>query len=109
MPFTVVRAVADLPPGNADVGHAVYDRACKNCHGTAHTGEGQLTPLAVVLPEAPLTTTLAGMAPAQQRLAFIEKTRHGGFLGISGTMPPFSTEVLSDADLASILAYLGRY
>jgi thiosulfate dehydrogenase len=37
---------------------------------------------------------------------FVEKTRHGGFLGYGGTMPPFSLNVLSDEDLADLLTFL---
>jgi thiosulfate dehydrogenase len=41
-----------------------------------------------------------------QRLIFIEKIRHGRFLGYGGEMPPFSSELLSDADVADVLEYL---
>ena len=45
----------------------------------------------------------------EDRKAFIEKIRHGGFLGYGGTMPPFSQAVLSDADLGALLAFLKLY
>ena len=40
------------------------------------------------------------------RLVFIEKVRHGPFLGYGGTMPPFSMETLSDEGLADLLEAL---
>ena len=44
---------------------------------------------------------------AKRRLVFIEKVRHGGFLGYTGQMPPLSMKTLSDEDLGHVLAYLG--
>jgi thiosulfate dehydrogenase len=46
-------------------------------------------------------------SPRTQRLVFIEKTRHGGFLNYGGEMPPFSLETLPDTDLSDILEALG--
>ncbi len=40
------------------------------------------------------------------RQVFVEKTRHGAFLGFAGVMPPFSTQVLSTADIADVVSYL---
>ena len=36
----------------------------------------------------------------------IEKIRHGKFFGIGGNMPLYSTETLSDGEVADIVAYL---
>jgi thiosulfate dehydrogenase len=102
VPFTVVRSAIDLAPGNAEAGRGLYERACAGCHGAAQTGAGQSTPRAVALPGS----ALANLGAAR-RVAFIERIRQGAFLGKTGTMPPFSTEVLSDADVANILAFLG--
>ena len=46
--------------------------------------------------------------PELKRLGFVflEKTRHGGFLGYGGDMPPFSEEVLPDSVLADIVQAL---
>jgi thiosulfate dehydrogenase len=38
---------------------------------------------------------------------FIEKVRHGGFLGYGGDMPPYSLEVLPDATVSDLLEALG--
>jgi thiosulfate dehydrogenase len=42
-----------------------------------------------------------------QRLIFTEKIRHGLFLGYGGTMPPFSSQLLSDAEVSDLLEALG--
>jgi mono/diheme cytochrome c family protein len=69
--------------------------------------------LVTIVPGDPLAehcrgTPPAGVAdlPTYVRLVVYQKTRHGSFLGYGGTMPPFSTESLSDADLASLMTYL---
>ena len=36
------------------------------------------------------------------RTVVVEKIRHGSFLGYAGTMPPFSVEALSDADVRDL-------
>ena len=42
-----------------------------------------------------------------KQLVVIEKVRHGQFFGVGGSMPPYSQEALSDADLGALLAFLG--
>jgi thiosulfate dehydrogenase len=109
-PFTVVASIGDLTPGDAARGASQYDRACGTCHGPAHTGDGRLVERAPVLPEQTLEEHPIGKYTAEdQRLVFVEKVRHGGFLSYTGQMPPFSTEKLPAADLADILQYLGLY
>jgi thiosulfate dehydrogenase len=109
-PFTVVTTVKDLPAGDAKRGQASYYRACGTCHGPAHTGKDRLVERAAVLPEQTLEEHPIGKyTKDDQRLVFVEKARHGGFLGYTGQMPPFSLEKLSDADLADILQYLCLY
>lgn len=107
-PFAVVYLVDDVPEGSATAGAALFERACSSCHGAAHTGEGRLVERAPVLPEqtieehpSPTYTDL------DRRLVFIEKVRHGAFVGYGGQMPPFSVEKLPDQDLADVLAFLG--
>jgi thiosulfate dehydrogenase len=56
------------------------------------------------VPDDTLNAHLAQYGPACTREIFIEKVRHGSFLGYAGRMPPFSEEVLSDAQVADILA-----
>jgi thiosulfate dehydrogenase len=107
-PFTVVREVADVTAaGDPARGEATYASACGWCHGAPATAEGRRVALAVVVPDETLAEH--GDDPAYDvRLVFIEKIRHGRYLGFGGLMPPFSTEVLSDDDVADVLAYLGQ-
>lgn len=105
-PFTIVRAVAALPRGDTDAGAITYAKACSACHGALHTGAGRLNTRIPLLPEDTLSAH-ADYDAATQRLIVIEKVRHGGFLGYGGDMPPFSSEVLGDEQLADVLEALG--
>lgn len=107
-PFTLVRAAPDLPAGDPAVGHAVFTRACAPCHGSAHDGAGRLVSFAPKLPDE-VNTTHAALAPTDRRLVFLRKAREGESVGAAGSMPPFSSEALSDADLGALLAFLGQY
>ncbi|MBX5484795.1 MAG: cytochrome C oxidase Cbb3, partial [Myxococcaceae bacterium] len=49
-------------------------------------------------------TTFPGVNP---RLVIIEKIRHGQFFGVGGNMPLYGREMLSDEQVADLLAYLG--
>jgi thiosulfate dehydrogenase len=104
--FNVVRQVEDLPRGDAASGVGLYERSCAACHGRMHDAAGSLSPRIPLLPEGTLLDH-EDLSRRSQRLVFIEKTRHGGFLGYGGAMPPFSTEVLPDAELSDILEALG--
>jgi len=107
VPFTVVSVIADVARGDAGHGATVYAQTCGNgCHGDMHTGTGRLSGAIPILPDDVLASH-ATYTVATQRLVFIEKTRHGGFYGYTGVMPPFSTEVLSDGDLGDLLEALG--
>lgn len=93
--------------GDAARGEAVYRDACKLCHGARFSGDSALITSSPVLPEETLAAHPDGEYTAEERrLVFVEKVRHGPFLGYGGTMPPFSTEVLTDADLADLFSYL---
>ncbi|RKH37954.1 c-type cytochrome [Corallococcus sicarius] len=106
VPFTVVKDIEDVPRGDTARGEAVYRAACQNCHGATHTGEGRLTELASVLPE--VTREYDRLFPGIPHAhVVIEKVRHGAFFGVGGSMPPYSREALSDADLGALLGYLG--
>lgn len=106
LPFTIVHTVTVLTGGDAQKGQAAYSAACRGCHGDIHSGSGQISSRANVLPE--VTKDYARLFPAvDPALVVIEKVRHGNSFGLSGTMAPFSQEALSDAQLADILAYLG--
>jgi thiosulfate dehydrogenase len=103
--FSVPATVIDLIPSDVASGAQVFARACQTCHGKVHTGSGRLSARMPRLPDDPLAEHTEYTA-IDNRLIFIEKVRHGGFYGYGGTMPPFSTEVLSDAELQALLAYL---
>lgn len=110
VPFSIVVSIADLPAGDATRGKGTYDRACAYCHGPAHTGKDRFVDRAPILPEQTLQQHPLGQyTAAEQRLVFVEKVRHGGFITYSGEMPPFAIENLPDADLADILQYLDLY
>lgn len=109
--MTVVGVAADLPRGDASRGEGLYANACAACHGDAKTGKGRLRETIPVLPDESARTFVERYAFTrdQVRVTFIEKVRHGAFLGVYGNMPFFSTESLRDEDLAAILAYLELY
>jgi thiosulfate dehydrogenase len=105
VPFSVERGIVPIPRGDAAKGEDVYGVACAYCHGAAHTGVGRLGVAVSILPE---DTNLEHMALSLrlQRIVFIEKVRHGSFLGYGGDMPPFSLEQLSDEELSNLLEFL---
>jgi thiosulfate dehydrogenase len=103
--FSVVRSIRELPRGDAERGLSVYERACSFCHGEILSGKGRL-PGFPVLPDDAIYSH-QGYDARSLRLVFIEKVRHGGFLGYPGRMPPFSLEVLDDESLSDLLEALG--
>jgi len=104
--FSVPTYIEDVPRGDPQRGLGYYQRSCARCHGAIHTGEGRIASSLPILPEGPIASH-ADYDLRLQRLVFIEKTRHGGFFGYAGVMPPFSQEVLGDAELGHILEALG--
>lgn len=104
-PFTLQREILDLPLGDATRGSIVYDAACRSCHGARSTGQGRLRSSFPVLPDDTIRDHQYLNSRTATRLVFIEKVRHGPFLGYGGIMPPFSKEVLSDADLSALLGF----
>jgi thiosulfate dehydrogenase len=104
--FSVPTSIANIARGDAGRGDALFARACGRCHGELHTGRGRLGSNVPGLPEDAVASH-ADYDLDTVRLIFIEKTRHGGFFGYSGVMPPFSEQVLSDEQLADILEALG--
>ena len=105
-PFTVVYTLVDSPNGDAKAGAVVYDRACASCHGPAHSGTGRLVARALTLPEQAIAEhPPSEYTDQQRRLVFVEKIRHGGFVGYAGQMPPFSKEVLSDKDIGDLFGF----
>jgi thiosulfate dehydrogenase len=106
VPFSIVLPIGPLPRGDAQRGAVLFASACANCHGTPTAGAGALSRRIPTLPDATLEDH-ADYEPGELRLVFIEKVRHGGFLGYGGAMAPFSSEVLGDPELSDILEALG--
>lgn len=107
VPFSI--APLSIPAtGDAARGQALYETACANCHGAKTSGEGRPIETAPLLPQQTLNAHPSpDYTDAERRLVFVEKTRHGVFLGYGGQMPPLSAERLSAEDVPDILAYLG--
>ncbi|HWP09207.1 MAG TPA: c-type cytochrome [Polyangiaceae bacterium] len=105
-PFTIVGLILDVPRGDAGAGADVFRRACAPCHGALHRGASRIGTLVPVLPDDAIRLH-PGYDARSLRLIFVEKARHGSFLGYPGTMPPFSSEVLSDAAVSDLLEALG--
>lgn len=106
VPMTVVENISAIPLGDATRGADLYRRACQYCHGDVHTGAGNILLRKVILPdvEKDYDRLFPGVPHG---LVFVESVRHGRFFGVGGAMPFFTTELLSDAELGDILAYLG--
>ncbi len=104
--FSVVRTIGDVPLGDRQRGASIFVGACQNCHGLASTGVGRLKSTIPILPQDTVREHRYLGSRTETRLAVIEKVRHGTFLGYGGVMPPFSLEVLSDAALGDVLAFL---
>ena len=103
LPLTLVENIQPIAPGDATAGADVYRRACQYCHGDTHTGAGGFS--SFILPEsmADYDEILPGESKA---LILVEVIRHGRFFGVGGVMPFFGTELLSDEQIADLIAYL---
>lgn len=106
LPLTITRNIQLIPGGDAVAGEAIYDAACRHCHGSP-SGSGRLD-----LSVTPLNDDLwafydVDFPGIDHRVVVAEKVRHGSFFGIGGVMPFFAEERLTDAELASVMAYLG--
>jgi thiosulfate dehydrogenase len=104
-PFTIVNPLTDLPLGDRTRGAVVYAGACATCHGERGTGKNRLSETYPILPSDTIRDHAYLKSRAATRLVFIQKIRNGTFLGYGGVMPPFSKEVLSDADLSALLGF----
>ncbi|WP_437573636.1 c-type cytochrome [Sorangium sp. So ce887] len=108
VPFTPIYTLSEPPPGDPGRGELIHDRACASCHGRARSGEGRLVERAPALPDRTLEEHPFGEYTERERLmVFVEKVRHGSFIGYGGQMPPFSAEVLSDEELGDLLSFYG--
>ena len=105
LPLTIVENVTTVARGSKSKGAAVWDNACRVCHGDPHTGNGRLTETASLVPEASIE--FGKQIHFSADLVVIEKIRHGAFFGVGGTMPPFSKEQLSDDNVGALVAFLG--
>jgi thiosulfate dehydrogenase len=108
VPFTVVLPIKDMAAGDPQTGADLFERACRTCHGALHTGDLHLAAAAPVLPDQTVREH-PGLSPADVRGVFITKIRHGGFITTPGNMPLFSSEMVSDAQIAGLLAYFELY
>jgi len=106
LPLTVVRNVTDLSNlaagSDKTRGKDVYGRSCQKCHGDPHTGSGRLSSKVSIIPEDTIS-----VFPTQARAVAVEKVRHGKFFNIGGVMPLYSTESMTDEEIADVLAYIG--
>lgn len=105
------RTVRPLGNGDPALARPVWDRACASCHGAIGTGAGRLGPNLSIIPGATEREHCTRDFPPSypdattyMRTVVVEKIRHGSFLGYAGSMPPFSTEVLSDDDVRHLTA-----
>ena len=86
----VAVAQSGAPAGNAEAGKRLFlKNGCYECHGTVGQGAGA-NPIAPKL--APKPIALAAM------IAYIRKP--------AAQMPPYTSKVMSDADVADVRAYL---
>jgi thiosulfate dehydrogenase len=109
-PFTLVASAEDLPAGDAARGAEVYRRSCGNCHGATGSGEGRLGTEIPILPDESVAYFQSlQFDETDTRVSFIEKSRHGAFFGLFGSMPPYSREALADDDLADLISFLGLH
>jgi thiosulfate dehydrogenase len=104
VPVTIVENITTVGRGDPRRGAGIWNHACASCHGDLHSGAGRISELASLVPEA--SVDFADQLGAPAELVIIEKVRHGGFFGVGGSMPPYSTEVLSDDDLRDLLGYV---
>lgn len=108
LPLTIVQNIVDVPSGDPAAGAAIWKVACGNCHGDPHTGNGRLATTVAIVPDESIQ--MHGTDPKTgARPIVIEKVRHGKFFNISGNMPPYSLEAMSNDQLGQILGYLEQF
>jgi len=112
LPMSFVEEVPIPRDGDATRGEGAYATHCRGCHGEPHTGDGRIGGLVVAIPEGLVAWARAegeryGVATVPVAPLIVDKIRHGQFFGVGGNMPFFTREILSDAEVADIVAYLG--
>lgn len=104
LPMTIVERIDPIDlPGDPLYGEVLYDRACKSCHGAIGALEGPTSDFGLPADTCEYDTLFPTTA---RGLVVIEKIRHGRFFAVGGYMPFYTLEVLSDQDIADILAAL---
>lgn len=105
--FTIPSSTQPPSGGDGARGQRVYERACAGCHGAIRQSNRAISYATVIPDDTEREHGIAqGYTLETLRQVFVEKARHGSFLGFAGTMPPFSTELLSDQDLSDMVAYV---
>lgn len=93
-------------PGSAAHGQDIYQYRCAGCHGTSGRGDGPgAAGLVDVKPVDFTTDTLVAKADWD---AVYDKVRDGGQRVHGSTMPPWG-QILSDAELWDLVAYLATF
>ncbi len=105
LPNTIVASPLPLPNGDVMRGAEIYLAACDHCHGEKNTGDHRLAAVVPAMPEA-LTDAADHLPGGSRHMGALRAIRHGRFFGHGGTMPPFSTDRLSDADASDLISYL---
>ena len=106
LPLTITLNIQLVPGGDPATGEALYDAACRNCHGSP-SGSGRLHSSVTPLNDDLWAFYDQEFPGIDHRVVVAEKVRHGAFFGIGGVMPFFAEERLTDEELAHIMAYLG--
>ncbi len=93
-------ALAEPPRGNPVAGKAVFAQNCVVCHGTEGKGDG---PAAAGLSPKPANFSERQASSEDKQLRIV--TNGGASEKLSPLMPAFG-EVLSDAQLRDVIAYV---
>lgn len=104
LPLTIVeQPVVPELAGDATRGAEVYRSHCRNCHGDTHTGASGFSHF--ILPED--MATYDDVLPGVPKDAIlVEVIRHGRFFNVGGQMPFYAVELMSEQQIADLLAFL---
>ncbi len=108
--LTVTLDIVPIELGDPAEGEAVYDGACRHCHGSP----GGSPPERFRGTTEPIPDDEAGWGALYDEnfpdtpysLIVIEKIRHGRFFLVGGTMPLFSHEAMTDEEVGALIAFL---
>jgi mono/diheme cytochrome c family protein len=94
---------SDLSAGNAAHGQSIYDQLCWRCHGRSGKSDGPVSDAMNPRPRDLTDRAYMSTVSDEQLLTVI---KHGGpSVGKSPAMMAFK-DVLSDADIRALVAYL---